>query len=404
MQLSADDEKIIVFTPNHDQKMLTQSTREVEFVSLQDSPFDAESPKKEDVDSFTEAKSKVLEQYLRQHPGLFEFVNDKFGFDKLDVFLAEIGTFPSIASLEKFENKFLEAFINLYRFNDFRHLNKYLLEVHKKLKQGGIFIGRGETLEIHKSKFFSKYPKYLSPMFYLIHFIYARAMVKLPGLKKIYFMTSRGKNRAISKAEILGRLYFCGFKVLAVEETEENFYFIAKKQTSPSINKNPSYNFIIKLRRMGLNDQPIFIRKFRTMHPYSEYLQEYVFEHNKLQSNGKFKDDFRITDWGRVMRKYWLDELPQLFNYFRGDINLVGVRALSRHYFSLYPKDLQELRFKYKPGLIPPYYADLPQSFDEILESERRYFSAKENRSFLTDNLYLVRALTNILLRNARSN
>ena len=103
------------------------------------------------------------------------------------------------------------------------------------------------------------------------------------------------------------------------------------------------------------------------------------------------------------MRKYWLDELPQLFNYFRGDINLVGVRALSRHYFSLYPKDLQELRSKYKPGLIPPYYADLPQSFDEILESERQYFSAKESRSFFTDELYLFRALKNILFGNVRS-
>ena len=259
-------------------------------------------------------------------------------------------------------------------------------------------------METHKRKFFKTYPPYLSRALYLFHFIYARAMAKLPVLKKIYFMTSGGKNRVISKAEILGRLYFCGFKVLVVEEIEENFYFIAKKYTSPSTNKNPSYNFVIKLRRMGLNGEPIFIRKFRTMHPYSEYLQEYIFEHNKLQENGKFKDDFRITDWGRFMRKYWLDELPQLFNYFRGDINLVGVRALSRHYFNLYPKDLQELRLKYKPGLIPPYYADMPQSFDEILQSERGYFSAKENGRFLTDDLYLVRALTNILLRNARSN
>ena len=365
-------------------------------------PVVVEAETKQEV-SFAGLKTRVLTRLLRSCPGLFDFVDKNLGLSSFDIFESEAGTFPSISSLQRLEKDSLQSFLNLHRFNDFRYLNKYLLEVHEKLIPGGIFIGRGDTLEIHKRNFFKTYPPYLSKALYLFHFIYFRAMAKLPLLKKVYFMISRGKNRAISKAEILGRLYFCGFKVLAVEETEENFYFIAKKHTNPSTYKNPSYNFIIKLRRVGLNGQPIFIRKFRTMHPYSEYLQEYVFEHNKLQSNGKFKNDFRIAHWGRVMRKYWLDELPQLFNYFRGDINLVGVRALSRHYFSLYPKDLQELRSTYKPGLIPPYYADLPQTFDEILESERQYFSAKENRSFLTDYLYLFRALKNILFRNVRS-
>lgn len=382
--------------------MIAEPVKEIDKVFLEDSPV-LIKPEGKKEKSFAEVKTRVLEQFLRLYPGLFDFVNDNIGLHNFDVFESQAGTFPSIATLNKVENNSLQALVNLHRFNDFRYLNKYMIEVHKKLKKGGIFIGRGETIEIQKRKFFSSYPVYLSAALYALHFIYARMMPKLPGLKKLYFMTSRGKNRAIAKAEILGRLYFCGFKVLAVKETDDNFFFIAKKHTSPSTNKNPSYNFIIKLRRVGLNGKPIFVRKFRTMHPYSEYLQEYIFEHNKLQENGKFKDDFRVTSWGKIMRKYWLDELPQLFNYLRGDINLVGVRALSRHYFSLYPKDLQELRFKFKPGLIPPYYADLPKSFDQIIESERRYFSEKQKHSFLTDELYLCRALTNILLRNARS-
>ena len=62
-----------------------------------------------------------------------------------------------------------------------------------------------------------------------------------------------------------------------------------------------------------------------------------------------------------------------IYNFIKGDLKLVGVRPLSKDYFKRYPKDLQKLRVKTKPGLIPPYYVDLPVTFDEICDSERRY-------------------------------
>ena len=124
---------------------------------------------------------------------------------------------------------------------------------------------------------------------------------------------------------------------------------------------------------------------------------------NKLAENGKFNSDFRISRYGRVMRQYWLDELPQLINFFRGDLSLVGVRTLSLHYLSLYPEELRQKRLKFKPGLVPPYYADLPKSFDEIMESERKYLESKESHPFTTDIKYFSRAVINILFRNARS-
>ena len=77
--------------------------------------------------------------------------------------------------------------------------------------------------------------------------------------------------------------------------------------------------------------------------------------------------------------------MPQLINLLKGDLRLVGVRALSEHYLSLYPKDLQELRGHFKPGLVPPYYVDLPQTFDEIVESERRYLRKKQAHPIKTD-------------------
>ncbi|MFQ5652837.1 MAG: sugar transferase [bacterium] len=358
---------------------------------------------KDEGSSLCTLKQQLYRLFLQAHPAVQDIVEERVDFSTFAEFDAEIVDTDNLPQVRALRNHYLRLFVNMHRINDMRWLNKYFLTVHEHLRRGGIFIGMGDTLEIRKDKFFKRYPPFVAPVLFVFNFFYARIMPKLPGLKKVYFTLSQGQNRALSKAEILGRLSYCGFKILAITETGDNFYFIAKKDRAPSTDKNPSYGFIIKLRRIGRGGKPIYIRKFRTMHPYSEYLQEYVFEQNHLQLNGKFKDDFRITSWGRVMRKYWLDELPQLFNYIKGDIKLVGPRALSEHYLTLYPKQLQALREEFKPGLIPPYYVDLPQSFDEIIESEKRYFERKLKHRFLTDDIYFCRAMFNILIRRARS-
>ena len=143
--------------------------------------------------------------------------------------------------------------------------------------------------------------------------------------------------------------------------------------------------------------------KFRTMHPFSEYLQGHVYEHNKLESGGKFKDDFRVTTWGRFMRKYWLDELPMLYNWLRGDLQLVGVRPLSRQYLQLYSPELRRLRTKVKPGLLPPFYADMPETLEEVMESERRYIEAYLQKPVTTQFRYFFKCLNNIVLKRRRS-
>ena len=110
-----------------------------------------------------------------------------------------------------------------------------------------------------------------------------------------------------------------------------------------------------------------------------------------------------MTEWGRVMRRLWLDELPMLYNWVRGDLQLFGVRPLSPHYFSLYPKDLQELRTRVKPGLVPPFYADMPETFEEICESERRYIERFLKQPLRTQWVYFWKAFWNIVFKGARS-
>jgi len=140
------------------------------------------------------------------------------------------------------------------------------------------------------------------------------------------------------------------------------------------------------------------------MHPYSEYLQDYVYQHHSLQAGGKFNKDFRVTTIGKFMRKYFLDELPMLINIFKGEMKLVGIRPLSQQYLNLYYDDLQQLRMKYRPGLLPPFYADMPRTLEEIQASERKYLlSCKKNGVFLTDMRYFFLIFKNILFHHARS-
>jgi hypothetical protein len=228
-------------------------------------------------------------------------------------------------------------------------------------------------------------------------------MPKLPVLKNIYFALTRGYNQIISRAEVLGRLNFCGFEIVAEKEINKRLCFIVRKVKTPSIDKNPTYGPLVTLKRAGENNKPINIYKFRTMHPYSEYLQQYVYDLQGLKRGGKLENDFRLTTWGKIMRKLWLDEIPMLYNWIKGDLQLVGVRPLSFHYLSLYDHDLKEMRKKVKPGLIPPFYADLPEAFDEICDSEREYISAFMQRPIRTQFVYFWKALINIVIKGVRS-
>jgi hypothetical protein len=64
---------------------------------------------------------------------------------------------------------------------------------------------------------------------------------------------------------------------------------------------------------------------------------------------------------------------------------------------------MQELRTKFKPGLVPPFYADMPKTFEEIIESEREYLLKKMEKPFSTDIKYFFKIWWNIIFKKARS-
>ena len=201
-------------------------------------------------------------------------------------------------------------------------------------------------------------------------------------------------------------MYSCGFRLLNSFEFEGKLYFAAEKVGEPEYNLEATYGPFIKLRRVGKNGKVVKVYKMRTMSPYSEYVQEFIYERNGaggIGTGSKFNNDPRITTLGKFMRKYWIDELPMLYNLVRGDLKIFGVRPISKHYFSLYPADFQEYRKNFKPGLVPPVYVEIPKSLEDTVAIERRYLEAYQRQPILTDIKYLTKALYNIFIKRVRS-
>jgi len=297
----------------------------------------------------------------------------------------------------------LECIINLEIVNNIRWINKFHETVNEKLENGNIYVSCGETLFEREKRVKGKMPFGLKQLFSALDFIYKRVIPKLPGLKQLYFAITNGHNRVLSKSEILGRLISCGFEILEYFKYNNLLYVISKKTQKPNFDMQVSYGLLFKMKRIGYKGKIIGVYKLRTMYPYSEYCQELITKENDLDKSGKISNDFRITAWGKVLRRFWIDELPMFINFFKGELNIVGVRPLSPNYFSRYPKELQDLRTKIKPGLVPPYYADMPKSFDEILESERQYCLKKIKNPIRTDIIFFYKAIVNIVFKGARS-
>lgn len=95
---------------------------------------------------------------------------------------------------------------------------------------------------------------------------------------------------------------------------------------------------LFKQKRPGLYEKPFYLYKFRTM------------RHETDASGNLRPDAVRLTPLGKNLRKYSLDELPQLLNVLKGDMSIVGPRPLLMAYLPLYTKE-QSRRHSVRPGI-----------------------------------------------------
>lgn len=340
--------------------------------NLQESPFQSEIP-----EVFADLISAYAADCLRPH-----FVNVP-------------GTVPASGNPD--------CLVVGFSINHQANNNQLLNTCNAALVHGGIFLGWTETYQTRKASLKNRYAKLIFPFAYAWDAIWHRFLPKVPILGAAHDWAFGSEKRLMSKVEMIGRLFAAGFELLEEKIIDGKQYFVAQKRGTAIQANSPTYAPLVKLQRIGLRGREFHIYKFRTMYPYSEYLQEMVFSKNNLQAGGKFKNDFRISKFGRSLRKVWLDELPMVWNLIRGDIKIVGVRPLSRHYFNLYTEELKSKRIQFRPGLLPPFYADLPKTLEEIMASEMKYLQAYEKSPFKTDMRYFFRILSNIVLKGARS-
>ena len=295
--------------------------------------------------------------------------------------------------------------INKMGLTRIRHLNTFLNKANEAMVDGGYLLCHSRTSGLKKEIILRSHPGFIGKVIYLFHYLWHRVCARLKGTRWFYMWVTKGKNRSYSRVELLGRMYQAGFEVVDERFHQGEYFILGQKFRKPIWDDDPTYGALVKLNRVGYHGNMIGVYKFRTMYPYSEYLQPYILEHEGLQKGGKFAHDYRVNFWGRKLRSSWLDELPMGINILKGQMKLVGVRPLSQHYFSLYSPEMQELRVKVKPGLIPPFYYErqTPVTLEDVQESERRYIEAYLKHPFWTDWRYFWGIIFNIIFRHKHS-
>lgn len=158
-----------------------------------------------------------------------------------------------------------------------------------------------------------------------------------------------------------------------------------------AIRKEDGLPVIYKQERIGLNGKPFYIYKFRSMKIDAEKDGPDLLE---------IKGDPRLTKVGRFLRAHHLDELPQLWNVFKGDMSFIGPRPERKFYIDQIMEHDSRYQFLYqiRPGVTS--YATLYNGYTDTMEKMLRRLELDlyylEHRSWWFDAKILLKTFCNI--------
>jgi exopolysaccharide biosynthesis polyprenyl glycosylphosphotransferase len=153
---------------------------------------------------------------------------------------------------------------------------------------------------------------------------------------------------------------------------------------------------IFRQERVGRNGQPFILYKFRTMHVNAEARLAELRALNETDGElFKIRKDPRVTGVGRWLRRFSLDEIPQLVNVVKGDMSLVGPRPPLAREVAGYPADMRR-RLVVKPGLTGLWQVSGRSnlSWEESIRLDLRYV---ENWSLAMDLAILARTVSAVV-------
>lgn len=155
---------------------------------------------------------------------------------------------------------------------------------------------------------------------------------------------------------------------------------------------------LFRQRRIGLNGRIFTCYKFRTMVANAEELREGLSDLNEMSGPVfKIKDDPRVTKFGWWLRKYSMDELPQLFNVVMGDLSLVGPRPPIVDEVRQYER-WQRRRLSMRPGITGIWQVEgrsRVAEFDEWVRLDLQYI---DNWSLTLDFKILLKTIPTVIL------
>ncbi len=125
---------------------------------------------------------------------------------------------------------------------------------------------------------------------------------------------------------------------------------------------------------VGKEGRPFASFKFRTMVVNADQMKQELLDQNEMRGPVfKMKDDPRVTPVGRILRRYSLDELPQLWSVLKGDMSLVGPRPPLQYEYEKFT-DWQKQKLAVKPGMTSLWQVSgKPSDFDAWVRLDLEY-------------------------------